>query len=397
MLVVTDQATVGIGGQGGFAGTGQAEEHGGLAGGGVDVGRAVHGENAVLDGEQIAHGREDALLDLAGISGAGDDDALGVEVEHDRRVAVHAVDFLAGGVAGGREDRDVRTAEVAQLVLGGMNQQLANKKRLAGALANNKDFSGVGAVGAGKGADNKDLAIRKVGGDVAIEALVGLDVDGSVLGAVPVHVLVRLGGVDDVAVLGAAAGVLAGLAHQRAGVGENALACLDCVLGKLCRGPIDVDLLRVDSKIFKYRPDHFTHSLVVLSSDTQTHGYHYALFAGTRDEKIGQSDGLKRATVYETSVKNRLACKRADQSIADILVRPAARSFGATLRRAGQMMCLIAGQRPKRHMGGVKRERLAVLVHHYRASPGVDAVKRSRAKKLLLGRKDLDLLVVVCD
>src|SRR5699024_5989137 len=55
VLVVADQLAAGVGGQGGLAGAGQAEEHGGLVGLGVHVGRAVHGQDVLL-GHDVVHG-----------------------------------------------------------------------------------------------------------------------------------------------------------------------------------------------------------------------------------------------------------------------------------------------------------------------------------------------------
>src|SRR5699024_11224643 len=90
VLVVADQLAAGVGGQGGLAGAGQAEEHGGLVGLGVHIGRAVHGQDVLL-GHDVVHGGEDALLDLAAVLAAGDDDHVGLGVDHDGGLAVDAV------------------------------------------------------------------------------------------------------------------------------------------------------------------------------------------------------------------------------------------------------------------------------------------------------------------
>ena len=87
---VADELATGVGGKRRLAGAGQTEEHGGLASHGINVGGAVHGQDAVFDGEQVAHRGEDALLDLAGVAGTGDDDTAGLEVEHDGGVALDA-------------------------------------------------------------------------------------------------------------------------------------------------------------------------------------------------------------------------------------------------------------------------------------------------------------------
>ncbi len=72
VLVVADELAVRVGAEGGLAGAGEAEEDGHIA---VlaHVGRAVHGQH-VLKGQDVIHHGEDALLHLAGVGAAGDDD-----------------------------------------------------------------------------------------------------------------------------------------------------------------------------------------------------------------------------------------------------------------------------------------------------------------------------------
>lgn len=65
VLVVADEVAVGVGGEGGLAGAGQAEEEGGVAFLSL-VGRAVHGHHAVQRQPVVHHG-EDALLHLTSV------------------------------------------------------------------------------------------------------------------------------------------------------------------------------------------------------------------------------------------------------------------------------------------------------------------------------------------
>jgi hypothetical protein len=90
VLVVADEGAVGVGGQGGLARAGQAEEQG-HAGGVVlgHVARAVHREHALL-GHVEVHGVEDALLHLAGVLGAEDDHDLLLERLGDEDRALQA-------------------------------------------------------------------------------------------------------------------------------------------------------------------------------------------------------------------------------------------------------------------------------------------------------------------
>src|SRR5690606_39422119 len=68
VLVVTDQLALGVGGEGGLAGAGEAEEdrHVTVL---ADIGGAVHGGDA-LEGQQVVHHREYALFHLAAVPGA---------------------------------------------------------------------------------------------------------------------------------------------------------------------------------------------------------------------------------------------------------------------------------------------------------------------------------------
>src|SRR5439155_4145417 len=69
MLVVADQASRGLGGQGGLPGPAEAEEKRDVGAVRVRVGRAMHWEHA-LRREKVVERSEDRLLDLARISRA---------------------------------------------------------------------------------------------------------------------------------------------------------------------------------------------------------------------------------------------------------------------------------------------------------------------------------------
>ena len=81
---------------------------------GLPVGRrrAVHREHAVL-GHQVVHDREDALLHLAGVLGAEDDELAVLEAEVDAGRRGHAGGAAVGGKRAGVVDREVGLAEVA--------------------------------------------------------------------------------------------------------------------------------------------------------------------------------------------------------------------------------------------------------------------------------------------
>ena len=89
VLVVADEVALRIGRERRLAGAGQAEEQRRAPGLLVGRGRAVHREDAALRRE-VVHHREDALLHLAGVFGAEDDQLAVLEAEVDARRRAHA-------------------------------------------------------------------------------------------------------------------------------------------------------------------------------------------------------------------------------------------------------------------------------------------------------------------
>src|SRR5699024_11193565 len=119
VLVVADQQTLGVGGQGGLAGAGQAEEQSGVLAVHVGVGGAVHGGNAI-QGQVVVHHGEHALLHLAAVPGVQDDLLTGGDVEDGGGLGVQAqllevLNLGLGGVVG-----DKVGLEVSKLFLGGL-------------------------------------------------------------------------------------------------------------------------------------------------------------------------------------------------------------------------------------------------------------------------------------
>ena len=111
--------------------------------------RAVHREHAPLRHE-VVHDREDALLHLAGVLGAEDDELAVFEAEVDARRRGHA-----GGVAVGRErarvvDREVGLAEVRQLVRRRPDEHVVHEQRVVGPRADHADLDAIVRVPAGE-------------------------------------------------------------------------------------------------------------------------------------------------------------------------------------------------------------------------------------------------------
>ena len=171
MLVVADQLAVGVGGQGGLAGAGQAEEDGGVA---VlaDVGGAVHREDALL-GQHVVHHGEDALLDLAGILAARDDHDVILIVHQDGGLAAGAVALGDALEAGGRDDHVV-FLEGGQLLGGGTAQQLMDEQVLAGQLVDDAEALGILGISAGKAVEDVHFLVLQIGDHLVVDAVESL-------------------------------------------------------------------------------------------------------------------------------------------------------------------------------------------------------------------------------
>ena len=89
MLVIADEQTLRVGGQGGLAGAGQTEEDGSVLALLIGVGRAVHGSHALQRQEVVHHG-EHTLLHLAAVPGVDDDLLLAGDVEQHSSLGVQA-------------------------------------------------------------------------------------------------------------------------------------------------------------------------------------------------------------------------------------------------------------------------------------------------------------------
>ena len=245
MLVVADQLAVGVGGQGGLAGAGQAEEHGAVAVV-ADVGGAVHREHAFL-GQDIIHHGEDALLDFSGVLGAADDDQLILIVDQDGSLGAGVIHLRDALEAGGSDD-GVIFLEAFQLLGRRTAQQLMDEQVLAGQLVDDAEGLGVLGIRAGEAIKDKYFFILQVGDHLIVDGVEVFLADRTVYLA-PGDIVMHGRGIHDELVVGAAAGILAGLYHQRAGVAQRALLTAQRSLYKLGGGQIAIDRLGIDDAI----------------------------------------------------------------------------------------------------------------------------------------------------
>ena len=204
----------------------------------------MHGQDVLL-GHDIVHGGEDALLDLAAVLAAADDDHVGLVVDHDGGLAVDAVHLGIALEAGGHQHGVVGLAKVGQLLGGGTDQQITDEQVLAGQLIHNAELLGVLGVRAGHAVKDEDFAALQVGGNLALDGVELLAADGTV-DLAPGNLVVNALGVNDELVVGGAAGIFAGGHNQSTGVAQGTFAAAQRSLGQLSGGQIAVHSLGAD-------------------------------------------------------------------------------------------------------------------------------------------------------
>ncbi len=169
VLIVTNQGTVGVGGQGGLAGARQAEEEGDVAALAL-VGGRVKGQDVVLDGHLVEEDGEDSLFHFAGVLGAEDDHLLLGKVDGDRGGRGHALGVAVGGEGAGVVDGIVGV-EVLELLTGRADQHVAHEEGVVGARADDADLDAVLLVPAGIAIDDVDAVagVEVIDGTFAVD------------------------------------------------------------------------------------------------------------------------------------------------------------------------------------------------------------------------------------
>ena len=131
---------------------------------------------------------------------------------------------------------------------------------LAGQLVDDAESLGVLGISAGKAIEHKDLLALQVGNHLGADGVIAGLVDGTV-DLAPGNLVMHGGGINNEFVVGAAAGVLTGLDHQRAGQGQRALAAAQGVLRQLRGVEIPVNCGSVDdTQFFQSIGFHVRHS-----------------------------------------------------------------------------------------------------------------------------------------
>ena len=226
VLVVADQGPRAVRRQRGLAGAGEAEEDRGVALG-ADIRRAMHRQH-VLGRQHVVQIAEHRLLDLAGVFGAADQHQLLGEIDEDEGVGPYAVDLVRR-----EEMRRVQNGEIGhvafQFLRLGADEHVAREQRMPRARRRHPHLQPVGRVGAAMQILHEHLAPLVIGQDAAVQA-VERRFRQLLVGRVPVDVGFARGFLDDVFVLGGAAGEGAGDRDEGAARAQPPFAPADGVL-----------------------------------------------------------------------------------------------------------------------------------------------------------------------
>ena len=197
----------------------------------------MHGHD-VAERQQVVENREDALLHLTGVLGAGDEHDLFGEVENDGGLGSRAV-LCRIRVKCRREEQGKLRHVIFRLQRIRPDEQLPPKQTMPGSLRDHADRHGIGGVGAGKAVLHENILSLPIGQHTFVKGVELL----------PVHRLIHRAPVnrgfgarlaDDVFVLGRTPCELPGSDHKRPTARQHAFVALDGVLDQLCRAEIPI-------------------------------------------------------------------------------------------------------------------------------------------------------------
>ena len=237
VLVVADERALGIGGQRGLAGSGEAEEQRGVARF-ADVRGAVHREHALLR-HVVVHDGEHRLLELTGVARARDEDHPLREVEHDGRARARAVLCRIGLELRRVEHREVR---IERRQLGGFrtNEHVPHERHLPRVRRDVADGEAVLGIGAAVEVLHEQLvAPIQVFDDVRAQRL-ELLLGERLVDLAPVDVRFGRRFFDEEFVVRRAAGMRRRHGAEGAHVGELSFATSDRVLDERRRNQVPV-------------------------------------------------------------------------------------------------------------------------------------------------------------
>ena len=246
VLVVANQVALGVGGKGGLAGAGEAEEDGHVAVV-ADVGGAMHGQHAFERQQEVEHG-EDGLLDFAGVVRAADDGQALAEIEDDEGVGAGAVDHGRSQEARHGDHGEFRHVLLQLVLIADLQEHGAREEAVPGLLGDDADGQGVLGIGAGIAVLHKDVAALQVAlqaGQQRAEVFAG---EGTIVGAPPDAVFRGLLA-DHKLVRRRARRVLAGVHQHRSQVGQAALGAKHNLFVERRRAQVPVDAPQIHQAV----------------------------------------------------------------------------------------------------------------------------------------------------
>ena len=238
VFVIADEFAFGVGGEGGFAGAGEAEEDGGFRPAWRCGGRAVHGEFA-FERHEVVHDGEDAFFHFAGVFGAEDDHVAFFKGQGYGCAGVYAFYSGVRALLAGVVDDVVRFAEVVEFFGGGADEHVVHEEGVVGAGGDDAHFEAVFFIPAGVAVKDVNLfgTVEEGDGAFAVFAVRG-GAEGDV-DVAPPDVVFGVGVFDDTFVFGRASGFRAGGGYQCAGGGDGRAAVVgQCRFVERCRGKI---------------------------------------------------------------------------------------------------------------------------------------------------------------
>ena len=236
VLVVTDQVTGRVGGQGGLAGAGQTEEQGHVAVF-AHVGRAVHRQHVFFRQQEVLHG-EHGFLHFTGVTHAGDKDLALGEVEDHTAVGVGAVTLRLALEVRGVQDLPLFLA--ARVVLLRADEHGVGEQVVPRGLRGHFYGQVMISVGAHVQVGDKGISVGHGDTDTIPEGVELVSGERTVDGA-PVDVLAGAGLINDVAVHGGTAGAMTGFHYQGAGIGQAAFVALNSQFYQLGRAEVVIN------------------------------------------------------------------------------------------------------------------------------------------------------------
>ena len=185
----------------------------------IGRGRAVHRQQAPLRREVVCN-REHALLHLARVLGAQDDQFAVFQAQADAGLRIDAGRQPVGGEGSGVADHEVGLAEVRELLLRGADEHGMHEQRVIRPRADHAHLDAILRVPAGEAIE----AIEAFARVEIIDRPLAIDVERVRLQRdihrPPPDIGFGLGMADDPLVLRRAARLDAGVCHQRAVLGD---------------------------------------------------------------------------------------------------------------------------------------------------------------------------------